>query len=185
MVNNRCAGISHLPCILGKAKKTKTQKILFFSLSLSFFCLTDAIQLVPLQNQPLANDGLHTLYIIPFYCALLFRYHISLLGSILLLVQQRQVANFLPFNLQKFPCSRRTCTQEEEPMLPWVNWGRGLAKRQWREVKVFRKTHFSGAKAAGLKDRTGYASAFTSSHEKQGIKTESSLRAERNQRAEQ
>lgn len=116
---------------------------------------------------------------------LLFRYHISPLGSILLLVQQRQVANFLPFNLQQFPCSRRTHTQEEEPRLPWVNWGRGLAKRQWREVKVFWKSHFSGAKAAELKDRIGFASAFTSSHRKQGIKTESSFHAERNQRAEQ
>lgn len=109
--------------------------------------------------------------IIPFYYALLLCYHISPLSSILLLAQQRQVANFLPFNLQQFPCGRRTHTQEEEPMLPWVNWGRGLAKRQWREVKVFWKTHFSSAKAAGLKDGTSFASAFTSSHEQQGIKT--------------
>lgn len=136
------------------------------------------------------RDVVHTwcivpLHFLPFCRASLPRYHISPLCSILLLVQQRQVANFLPFNLQQFPSSRRTRTREEEPRLPWVNWARGLTKKHWREMKVFWMSYFSSAKADGLNDRAGFASSFTSSHKKQGIKTTSSPCAKRNQRAEQ
>lgn len=91
---------------------------------------------------PISERDVHTrcivpLHFLPFCRASLPRCHISPLCSILLLVQQRQVANFLPFNLQQFPCSRRTRAREEEPRLPWVNWARGLTKKHWREVKVF------------------------------------------------
>lgn len=116
-----------LLCTLEKAKNIKAskKKSIFFLLLFYRWCHPVG----PLVKTTVALSLSAVLYC----CATTF----SPLGSILSPAQQRQVANFLPFNLQQFPCSRRSQTQEEEPRLPWVNWGRGLAKRQWREVKVF------------------------------------------------
>lgn len=163
----------------------RKQRALKHQINCVFLCYLFTEDATHLANEPVGTWWIFLLHFLPLCRASLPRYHISPLCSILLLAQQRQVANFLPFNLQQFPCSRRTHTREEEPRLPWVNWARGLAKRHWWEVKVFWMSYFSSAKADGLNDRAGFASSFTSSHEKQGIKTESSLSAERNQRAEQ
>lgn len=128
MVIHACAGIPQSALYIGKSKEhqsIKKKKSIFFLLLFYRWCHPVG----PLVKTTVALSLSAVLYC----CATTF----SPLGSILSPAQQRQVANFLPFNLQQFPCSRRSQTQEEEPRLPWVNWGRGLAKRQWREVKVF------------------------------------------------
>lgn len=130
----RRAGIPRSALYIGKSKEhqNKTKMDFPFFIILFFYRWCHPVGLL-VKSTVVKQWPLHLVHS-PF---LLFRHHISPLGSILLLAQQRQVANFLPFNLHQFPCSRRTHTREEEPRLPWVNWGRGLAKRQRREVKVF------------------------------------------------
>lgn len=56
---------------------------------------------------------------------------------------------------------------EEEPRLPRVNWGRGLAKRPWREAKVLRlgdKSYFSSAKPDRLNDHPRGANTSLNMH---------------------
>lgn len=122
--------VCSINCRKQRALKHKINGVVFFLLFIYRGCH-------PLANEPVGTWCIFLLHFLPLCRASLPCYHISPLCSILLLAQQRQVANFLPFNLQQFPCSRRTHTREEEPRLPWVNWARGLAKRHWWEVKVF------------------------------------------------
>lgn len=69
-----------------------------------------------------------------------------------------------PLTFNSFPAVKRQCKHahvhfhtrtcaEEEPRLPRVNWGRGLTKKPWREVKVLRlrdKSYFSSASSDTL-----------------------------------
>lgn len=129
---------------------------------------------------------------------------LPLSALLLLMVWQRQVANFLPFDLQQFARSKETeqththttthTHSEEEPRLPWVNWGRGLAKGpggKWRSFDSGTKVilacagepdrlndHRGGAKRSANMHIWENKSLWRTNHGTVGLKTERSERAD-------